>query len=212
MSFPPTLLSNDQLFILASIGSLISFSILIITSFIVKSQLSISLLPHYVLYLYKRLLHKSSKSWKLLGEVIRSSDEKPLQGVTVYVFDPKTGYLVSHAITNKKGTFTLHNLDKDLYTLSFTKNSYYPLTLQSVSPILTQHSVKVAMSNKKYYKTLPHFLLYLVLFLLEKGFLGIVLASFLFCIVIGLSLGWHTILPYLILSSFSVLTCFLHQG
>lgn len=211
MNFFPSFLSQENLFILASVGSLVSFSILITASFITKSQLSITILPHYILYLYKRLFHDSSKTWNVLGEVIKSSNGKPLSGVTVYALDPHTGYIMSHAITNKKGAFTLKNLNNELYTLSFLKNNYFPLTLQSLSPVLTKHEIKIAMTNKIYHKTIPHFLLYLLLFLLEKGFLGIVLTSFLFCLLIGPSLGWHTILPYLILSSFSVLTCFFHQ-
>ncbi len=204
-------ISSQQVFELTAWISVTSFIILIIISFMTKAQLSLLVLPHYSIYLYKRIFNHSRGNYIFEGNVVRSSDEKPLQGVTIYATDHQTKKFVSHSITNKQGKFHVSDLMDESYTLSFVKNGFKLFTLQSVSPLSSTRPLHIAMTSNEYHKTIPHFLLYLIVFLLEKGFLGIVLSSFFFCLIIEVSLGWHKVIPYLILSGFSVLTCILHE-
>jgi len=196
---------------LVSMMTLVSFFILLVASFMTKAQLSLLMLPHYLLYIYRRLLRKNPTTRNLTGSITTNHDENPLQGVTIYATEHTSGKIVSHAITNKQGDFTLSNLGESMYTLSCVKNGYRPFTLQSVSPDFATHSLRIAMTNTEYHRTIPHFLLALLLFILEKGFIGIMVASFFFCLIIEVSLGWHEVIPYLILASFNMLTWFLHE-
>ncbi len=196
---------------LVSFLSLASFLILLVASFMTKAQLSLRMLPRHLLYLYQRILRRSKPNHSLTGKVLNSIDEKPLQGVTVYAIDHSTEKIVSHAITNREGNFILTNLMESSYTLSFVKNGFRPFVLQAVSPELNSNLLKIALTSKEYHRTIPHFLMYLLLFILEKGFVGIILVSFFFCLIIEVSLGWHEVIPYLILASFNVITWMLHE-
>jgi hypothetical protein len=206
-----TLAQSRRVLDLVSFVTLLSFVILLIASFLTKAQLSLMMLPHYLVYLYERLLRIKSASHSLEGEITTSYDGRPIQGVAIYAIDHMTGKIVSHAISNSQGNFILFDLNQDIYTLSCVKNGYRPFTLQSVAPEFTTHSLRIAMNNTQYHRTVPHFLLALLLFVLEKGFVGIMIASFIFCLVIEVSLGWHEVIPYLIIASFNMLTWFLHE-
>jgi len=196
---------------LVSFSVLTSFLLLLVVSFMTKAQLSLLMLPQYLRYLYRRLIRHEKVSHNIEGIVLNSTDENPIQGVTIYAIDHKSDRIIGHAITNKQGKFNLGNLLKSTYTLSFVKNGYRPFTYQSISPQLSPNNLIIGMTNHEYHRTFPHFLLYLLLFILEKGFVGILVVSFLFCLIIEVQLGWHEVIPYLILASFNLLTWFLHE-
>lgn len=196
---------------LISLTAIISFIILSILSMSSRVHVSLFELPHYFIYLYKRSFTSSKHSCTLSGMITDAHSDNAVNQATIYVREGNSGRIISHALTNSSGRFTLRQICSGPYTLHILKDGYLPFILSSVMPGTHIHPLAIALSSKHTATTLQIKASWLLTHFLSISFEGVMLLCLLFAVSISMIVGVINTLPLLGLVLFNLITWSLHR-
>ncbi len=158
-------------------------------------------LPSFLAYLLTR--HKGDNH-EYSGTLQDSESDRPLSHASVYLKD-ENGVILNHAITNKHGEFIFPALPHSAIMVEVVKVGYHPATFH-----LRENAHRTYLLSKKTPTGLIRTSRHLLIIFLSSSFELLLLLSFLLTILIGMSVGWRDVLPFMGISFLSLTIWTLH--
>lgn len=158
-------------------------------------------LPSYLAYLLTR--HKEDNH-EYSGTLQDSETDLPLSQASIYLKD-ENGVVLNHAITNKHGEFTFPSLPHSGSLLEVVKVGYHPASFH-----LRENAHRTYLLSKKTPSGLLKTTKHLLTLFLSSSFELLLLLSFLLTVLIGMSVGWRDVLPFVGIAFLSLAIWTLH--
>lgn len=148
---------------------------------------------------------------QIIGRVYEAEGEQALSNATIYLINQKTGSIVGHTISDKKGDFKLLKLPDVSYALQVMKEDYEPATfaeseihavgLGGYALKLHKHYNKMKLTEKAKIFTEK---------ILSVLFETLLILALVFELSFGFALGWVKVLPFLALSVTNLVLWLIH--
>ncbi len=183
----------------ASIGSLVMLTLL---SFSMRTHIPLLQLPKYLLFHIKKLLPGSTTVMHIHGTIVDANLHFPITQADVYIIDADKKMIAGQTLTNKAGEFFSDKLPEGHYTIAVMKKGYEP-SLSNDYPLPDGVPENFAISLHKS-ETLKQSIRENISWAAENvmgfSFELLLIASLVFEILFGYTLGWQKVIPFLLIS------------